>query len=97
MSRGNLQFVRKLVEDAIAEGFTLVCTYAGEVDYRGRDANKALEALTACDEMTLRIRDANGKQVGVAFIVNDQSFCPEEVIADTGGTWMDQWWERRIG
>lgn len=88
-------YLRKLCTDAVTQGFTLVCVYDGEVDYRGANVDKAIEAMTACDEMVLRVvRD--GKSYGWALIVNEAGQDPIEQIADTAGSWVSAWWDANV-
>lgn len=93
----NLKYVRKLLDDVKAAGFTMVCTYGhGEDhDYTGTDTKLALEALTACDEMYLMIK-RDGNTVSRALIIAGDSMDPEEVIADYAGGWMDAWWQANV-
>lgn len=94
----NLHVLRDLIRDALAAGHTLVCTYGNgeEPDYTGTNLEEAMKALTACDEMWLILKNSEGKRVGSAYIIPDQSFDPDEVIADYGGDWMEKWHQENL-
>ncbi len=68
-----------LVKAAVAAGYKLTCGYDGEVDYQGLDADKAIEALEACDQMDLYIELPSGAREW-ALIINGLE--PDEIIAD---------------
>lgn len=87
-------FVRKLIDDAIAAGHTITCAYDGDVDYRGQDGALAEEAARACDEMQLSISNGGGEIVGTVLIVSGLD--PEEEIADLSGAWTEAWWEKNV-
>lgn len=89
--RVGTNYVRKLLTDAVAAGFTLECGYDGEIDYRGQDVDQAYEALTACDEMTLRLTSGEYHKGNWALIISGLE--PDEQIADCAGGWMNEWWE----
>lgn len=85
--------LKEVLAQAAAAGFNFVAYYdAGEVDYRGEDPVKCLEALEACDEMHLKIYDGQ-RRIGWLFVVNDANGDPEEQIADCS----DTHWFRKIG
>lgn len=101
----NLKYVRKLLQDAKKEGMYFRCYYDDweDPDYLGDDVAKALEALTACDEMRLRLvrREPDpetGRRVAaVVFIIPDVSMEADEVIADYLVTpWMEAWWNENV-
>lgn len=87
-------YVRKMLTDAVAQGYTLEAAYDGEIDYRGADVAQAEDAINACDEMSVTIRDAENKPVGWALVVN--GLAEDERIADTSA-WVDDWWNVNIG
>jgi hypothetical protein len=82
--------IRKLLQKAVDEGYRIVVYYGCETDYIGYEPSKAMEAITACDEMEVAIQREDGnigawRQVGWALIINDPS--PE--ICDCSG-WIDK-------
>ena len=78
----------KMLTAAAALGFWFEATYDNDVDYAGDSIALTIEALEACDEMELRVRDADGTIVGWAFIVNGNG--EDEQIADCSG-WVSDW------
>ena len=84
--------IKELLADAKAAGMSFHVSYEGETDYSGKDIDKALSALYACDEMELRlVKDA---QVAgwVLFIPGLED---EEHIADCSG-WACDWYNDRM-
>lgn len=75
--RSSLRVQRRLAE-TVAAGFTLIVTNVGSVDCKGQDAAVAHEALTACNELSLRIRVKDGHQVGATFVDSDEHLDPAE-------------------
>lgn len=79
--------LKDLLDHCQSNGWIMTCYYdsATEPDYVGTEAKEAMEALTACDEMYLKITDPTDKtqHVGVAMIVNGVE--PDEQICDYGG------------
>jgi hypothetical protein len=81
----------RLLIAAATIGYYFEVSYEGCVDYMGDSVELALDALEACDEMELHIRDANGKVIGWAFIVNGND--EDEQISDCSGLvsdWLDE-------
>ncbi|MCC5780523.1 hypothetical protein H7H48_15790 [Nitratireductor sp. B36] len=102
MAKDNQYYLRKIIGDAIADGWTITARVEDEVDYRGTDKRKALDALTACDEMLMVLtKEVDGVTLRErVFIVNDISNEPEEIIANYALTktgWVDAWWNQNIG
>jgi hypothetical protein len=101
----NLKYVRKLLQDAKKEGMFFRCYYdePTDPDYLGDDIEEAIEALTACDVMMLRLVWKEPKEDGkrcaaVVTIIPDITMDPEEVIADYRVTpWMEAWWNANVG
>lgn len=89
---GEKNYLRELLRHCETAGHTMICSYDGEVDYEGTSAAEAEEALTACDEMSLTIRDRWGKRVGWALII--PGLAPDEVIADYSGERLGNWMEK---
>lgn len=87
-------YLRKMLNAAADQGFEFICSYDGEVDYQGYHPAAAEEALRACDEMRITLRD-DGRVIGSALII--PGLAPDEQIADYGGAWIDAWWNRNIG
>jgi hypothetical protein len=81
--------LKQLLAQAAEFQWTFICHYSGEVDYKGKDPDLALEALEACDTMSLRIHDVVGNSVGACLIVTEADADPEEQIADYGGRRLD--------
>jgi len=88
-------FLRKLITDAVAAGFTLDVNHEGETDYLGTNPDEAYKAATACDCMWINLIAADGKVTGYALVINGLN--DDEVIADYSGQWLDEWWNRNIG
>jgi hypothetical protein len=89
-----MRTLTQLLAHCAGNELTMICYYddLAEPDYSGLDAKQAKDALEACDEMRLRIEDAEGKRWGYAFIVNDFNQDPEEQIADHScGDRLDAW------
>lgn len=82
-------YVRRLLIACEEAGFTMIAHYDGDIDYKGTSAAAAEDAITACDEMNLTIRDRHGKKVSWALIIN--SLEPDERFADYSGAWLDAW------
>ena len=84
--------LKKMLEAAVAQGFTLQAVYEGETDYIGGSVDECLEALEACDEMNLYILldDYEHAQTveGWALIIPDLD--DEEKVADCTG-WVDRY------
>ncbi|PZR92293.1 MAG: hypothetical protein DI537_13995 [Stutzerimonas stutzeri] len=89
-----MDYVRKMLEDASAAGLEISVECDGDVDYRGTDAAAADEAVRACDEMSVHLKQPDGKTVGWALIINE--LAEDERIADTSGVWMSRWWEENV-
>jgi len=87
-------YVNKLLTDAKAEGFSFECLCEGAIDYRGNDVDAAYKALTACDEMELRLTGGGHHKGNWALIIPELE--PDEQIADTAGVWMENWWEENV-
>jgi hypothetical protein len=88
-------YLRKMLTDAEAAGLHFTVSSDGDIDYQGFHAAAAEEAVVACDTMDVTLRVAAGQRpVGWAMIVNGLE--PDEVIADTSGAWMNDWWDRNI-
>lgn len=71
----------KIIDRALAKGF-LVSVYDGE-EYAVKRSGKRAEimgALQSTDSDTLRIRAADGSQIGSIFLVWGNS--PEEIVCD---------------
>lgn len=83
--------LRKLLTHCEEAGHTMICSYDGEIDYQGHSAALAEDALKACDEMALTIKDVHGKRVGWALIIT--GLAPEEQIADYSGERLSNWVE----
>ena len=96
MTMDNMQYVKKLLADAVAAGHVLKCHAEGDVDYIGTDVAKAFEAIEACDdeELTICAKDTM-RQIAWVQIMQDATD-PEEAIADYSGFWMDVWWNENI-
>lgn len=82
---------------AVALGYTITVAYDDdEVDYEGSDVNEAIEAIEACDEISVFIseeqEDGSLDVVGSALIVNDLD--DDERIADCSG-WVDSFISER--
>jgi hypothetical protein len=79
-----MRTLTQLLAHCADNNLTMICYYDDprEPDYSGLDAKEAKDALEACDEMRLRIEDADGKRWGYAFIVTEFEGDPEEQIAD---------------
>ncbi|TDW20461.1 hypothetical protein EV128_12591 [Rhizobium azibense] len=79
-----MKTLAQLLKHCADNDLTMVCFYDNpkSPDYEGTSQRKAKEALEACDEMRLIIRDAEGNRWGCAFIVNEFNGDPEEQIAD---------------
>ena len=82
-----------LVKHALAAGHS-VSVFDGEewAEKRCTQYQKVMDAIQSVDEAQIRIRDAQGKIVGWALIVNDCSFEPDEFVADyTMTDFMNEW------
>lgn len=84
--------IKELLTDAKASGLSFHVSYEGETDYSGKDIDKALTALYACDEIELRLVK-DGEVVGWALFIPGPE--EEECIADCSG-WPTDWWDERI-
>ena len=88
-------YLRKMLKDAAAEGFTFYCIYDGVTDYSGSNVGEAYRALTAFCQMELILRDAHGNHMGWALVIDGPK--PDEVIADcNSGSWIDSWLEANV-
>ncbi|MBA8881671.1 hypothetical protein [Phyllobacterium myrsinacearum] len=83
-----MSILKDLLTAAVASGFTLTAFYDDHTDpdYRGQDVSKCIEALEACDEMTLTLYDGYGVHQGWVAIINGLD--DEEQIANYSGDFI---------
>ena len=84
-----MKLLNKLLTEAAERGLSFSCEGEGEIDYRGNDVRKALDAVEAVDEEEIYFMDDDA-MVGWALIVPGLS--DEEWIVDCSGfvgRWMD--------
>jgi len=81
---------QRLLLAAVEEGHRIVVQYDGETepDYEGYCADKAWEAIAACEEMGVAFYDQANNRLGVALII--PGLAADEVVADCSGDWVEK-------
>lgn len=88
-------YARKMIEDAIAAGYSVAVGSDGETDYKGTSAALAWKACTDLDEAGVVI-SKHGAKSEVALVI--PGLAPDETLADfTADGWISAWFDQQEG
>lgn len=85
--------IRKLVEDAAADGLHLIVVSEECEEYRGTDANEAYEIIMDLEMAVLSVvNEASDKKDNSGSVLLIPGHEGLEQIVDFGGRWMERWY-----
>lgn len=80
-----MTYVRDMIAAMLNEheGSYFTVGSEGEIDYRGNNVNKIMDAITDVDEADIRFYNVDGDDMGWGYIVNEYGEEPD--LADCSG------------